>query len=202
MNTIKPAPVVRDDNGYWTHPDLPEWDESTTKEQIDAWAKENQGAIVVEWMDGDAPQEVADRYFEVGDADISYWYPHCAKAGNFLLSIHDTEDGPVALFFVPNKSQAELDVVAERQRQISAEGWTSEHDDQYNDGELANAALCYVMSSFLEEVFTIKRKPDQLWPFDHKWWKPTTPRRDLVKAAALILAEIERIDRASAKEAA
>lgn len=102
MKTIKPAPVVRDDYGFWSHPELPFWNEDTTKEQVDAWAKENKGTIVVEWMDGDAPQEVADRYFEAGDADISYWYPHCAKAGNFLLSIHDTEDGPVALFFVPN----------------------------------------------------------------------------------------------------
>jgi hypothetical protein len=35
------------------------------------------------------------------------------------------------------------------------------------------------------------------WPWDLKWWKPTTPRRDLVKAAALIVAEIERLDRAA-----
>lgn len=38
------------------------------------------------------------------------------------------------------------------------------------------------------------------WCWDRSWWKPTTPRRDLVKAAALILAEIERIDRAAAAE--
>lgn len=201
MNTIKPAPVVRDDFGYWTHPDLPEWDEGTTREQIDAWAKENQGVIVVEWMDGDAPQEVADRYFEVGEADCSYWYPHCAKADNFLLSIHDTEDGPVALFFVPNKSQAELDVIAERQRQMSAEGWTPEHDDEYLSGVLALAANCYCLASQFPNSSERDSTPS-LWPFDEKWWKPTTPRRDLVKAAALILAEIERLDRANAKEAA
>lgn len=34
-------------------------------------------------------------------------------------------------------------------------------------------------------------------PWDEKWWKPKNPRRDLVKAGALILAEIERIDRQS-----
>lgn len=35
------------------------------------------------------------------------------------------------------------------------------------------------------------------WPFTWwlDWWKPTTYRRDLVKAGALILAEIERLDR-------
>jgi hypothetical protein len=30
-----------------------------------------------------------------------------------------------------------------------------------------------------------------------EWWKPTNRRRDLVKAGALILAEIERLDRAA-----
>ena len=29
-------------------------------------------------------------------------------------------------------------------------------------------------------------------------WQPTTSRRDLVKAGALVLAEIERLDRAAA----
>lgn len=38
----------------------------------------------------------------------------------------------------------------------------------------------------------------EVWPWDESWWKPTTPRRDLVKAAALILAEIERLDRMAA----
>ncbi|MEB3421767.1 hypothetical protein VK682_24660 [Salipiger manganoxidans] len=41
----------------------------------------------------------------------------------------------------------------------------------------------------------------QLWPWDRKWWKPTTPRRDLVKAGALIVAEIERLDRAALRAA-
>lgn len=31
--------------------------------------------------------------------------------------------------------------------------------------------------------------------YGYEWWKPTNRRRDLVKAAALILAEIERLDR-------
>lgn len=201
MNTIKPAPVVRDDCGYWTHPDLPVWDEGTTREQIDAWAKENNGTIVVELMDGDAPEEVSDRYFECDVADCSYWYPHCSKAGNFLLSIHDTEDGPIAMFFVPTQSQAELDVIAERQRQVSAEGWIPEHDDNYRHGLLAMAASCYCLSSAFSESKERLCTPGS-WPFDETWWKPTTARRDLVKAAALILAEIERLDRAAAKEAA
>ncbi|EBP0408322.1 hypothetical protein JN58_23590 [Salmonella enterica] len=36
------------------------------------------------------------------------------------------------------------------------------------------------------------------WPLSSVWWKPSSPRGDLVKAGALILAEIERGDRAVA----
>ncbi|STB30253.1 hypothetical protein [Citrobacter koseri] len=37
-----------------------------------------------------------------------------------------------------------LDVIAERQRQQSVEGWTPEHDDEHCNGELAMAAVCYI----------------------------------------------------------
>ena len=35
------------------------------------------------------------------------------------------------------------------------------------------------------------------WPWHRQWWKPKNARRDLVRAAALIVAEIERLDRAT-----
>lgn len=38
------------------------------------------------------------------------------------------------------------------------------------------------------------------WPWDEQWWKPSTARRDMVKACALGLAEIERLDRAAATQ--
>ncbi|HEI8998088.1 TPA: ead/Ea22-like family protein [Citrobacter koseri] len=87
-----------------------------------------------------------------------------------------------------------LDVIAERQRQQSVEGWTPEHDDEHGNGELAMAAVCYI-----NETGTVNRNGGKPWgwPWDASWWKPTNPRRDLVKAGALILAEIERIDRAT-----
>jgi hypothetical protein len=83
------------------------------------------------------------------------------------------------------------DVLAERQRQISAEGWTLEHDDQHRVGELAAAGACYALST------TIYPDTDwgHCWPWNGEWWKPTTNRRNLIKAAALIIAEIERLDR-------
>lgn len=93
-------------------------------------------------------------------------------------------------------TSAASDVLAERQRQITQEGWTSERDDQYIHGDLPSAAAAYAMYAAGDTEPNILR----LWPWESKWWKPTNPRRSLVKAAALLLAEIERLDRATLKE--
>lgn len=98
---------------------------------------------------------------------------------------------------------AAADVFSERQRQMAAEGWTPERDDEYTDGELLRAASCYALMAWREKClsdgeYTSSQKAlPYYWPWEPAWWKPTTPRRDLVKAGALILAEIERIDRAA-----
>lgn len=97
-------------------------------------------------------------------------------------------------------------VLAERRRQQETEGWTPEHDDAHGDGSLAVAGACYALG--LQQEFGDSRFNDHfrvpvLWPesWAASWWKPTpnSPRRDMVKAGALILAEIERLDRAAAK---
>jgi hypothetical protein len=85
------------------------------------------------------------------------------------------------------------DVLAERRRQVEAEGWTPEHDDKYKGAELRLAALCYMRA----ETITTPGVLPGAWPWAANWWKPSTDRRNLVKAGALILAEIERIDHAS-----
>ncbi|MDU7096890.1 MAG: ead/Ea22-like family protein [Enterobacter sp.] len=85
-----------------------------------------------------------------------------------------------------------MDVVAERQRQQSVEGWTPEHDNAYQNSELADAAACYAIHAHNQGFSTPAH-----WPWSHDWWKQSGARRDLVKAGALILAEIERIDRAA-----
>ena len=86
-----------------------------------------------------------------------------------------------------------LDVISERQRQRAIEGWTSEHDDAYQNSELADAAACYAIHANNQGISTPAH-----WPWSPDWWKQSGARRDLVKAGALILAEIERIDRAAA----
>lgn len=99
---------------------------------------------------------------------------------------------------------AARDVLAERQRQISAEGWTPEHDDEHDPGELSAAASSYAIAASDEiHPYSLgdggyKTKSPEMWPWAESWWKPgADPRQMLVKAGALILAEIERLDRAA-----
>lgn len=93
---------------------------------------------------------------------------------------------------IPATSQAVLDIAEERARQISTEHYSISHDDHHVNGEMAAAAACYALGVRPRNV------PRNIWPWEDKWWKPTDRRRNLVKAAALLVAEIERIDRANA----
>ena len=95
------------------------------------------------------------------------------------------------------------EIAAERRRQIKKERWTTKHDDQHTDGGLALAAACYASLAAVHaqhrtraEVYA-NAEPPFRWPWEREWWKPKNPRRDLIRAAALIVAEIERLDRAS-----
>ncbi|MDY1184946.1 hypothetical protein ACM8BA_05160 [Pseudomonas aeruginosa] len=93
--------------------------------------------------------------------------------------------------------QAWLDVQAERRRQVEAEGWTPEHDDEHADGQMSQAAGCYALhAGGIGTDWPDGRQNGSalFWPWDKDWWKPTTPRCDLVKA------EIERLDRATASQ--
>lgn len=94
-------------------------------------------------------------------------------------------------------SQAINDVLVERVRQLSEEGYDAAHDDTHQGGSLAQAAACYAANAGGMPQAGYGYAP--YWPFDGEWWKPKDARRDLVRAAALILAELERLDRASAR---
>lgn len=79
-------------------------------------------------------------------------------------------------------SQAAADVLAERERQKARLGWTPEHDDTHTDNSISRAAAAYALDN------------SYIWPWNGGF-KPEGHRRNLVKAGALILAEIERLDR-------
>lgn len=103
---------------------------------------------------------------------------------------------PGRAFVLDFTSKALVDVKNERDRQHNEEHWTPEHDDRHSAGELAAAGACYAGFS---DAYPNRGEPPEFWPFDDAWWKPSDYRRDLVKAAALILAEIERLDRAESR---
>lgn len=85
------------------------------------------------------------------------------------------------------------ELLAERTRQVESEIFTTDHDDKHNDRSLAAAAGCYALSAAGENVL-------HHWPWHMDWFKPGIARRALVKAGALIIAEIERLDRRDAQQ--
>ncbi|KGV86921.1 putative gp37 [Burkholderia pseudomallei MSHR3951] len=101
----------------------------------------------------------------------------------------------IACYNLEPVTSAARDVLAERRRQVEQEGWTPAHDDQHRDHELSCAAGCYAMYTLAYPA----GDPPPAWPWAADWWKPTTHRRNLVKAGALIQAAIEQIDRRAVK---
>ncbi len=87
------------------------------------------------------------------------------------------------------------DIATERQRQIEVEGWSPEHDDEHGAGEMAAAAATYALGAAFPQKTRLWLM--RYWPWAPVWWKPRGPRKDLVRAGALIVAEIERLDRAA-----
>lgn len=86
------------------------------------------------------------------------------------------------------------EIAAERERQVTNERWSLTHDDQHTEEELALAAVCYAHPKPKMHGWSGQKVP-MTWPWDGDSWKPKDRRRNLVRAAALIVAEIERSDR-------
>ena len=106
------------------------------------------------------------------------------------MTTYVTINGPVP--------KAAGDVLVERKRQIEQEGFDSFHDDDHDAGDLACAGAAYALEAGCKLNPQMQQGldgPPDFWMWHIKWWKPKDPRRDLVRAAALIIAEIERIDR-------
>ncbi len=84
-------------------------------------------------------------------------------------------------------------IAAERERQITGEGFGSSRDDNYTNEELASAASFYAMPLHKRNLDLMR----WLWPWNFTWWKPSPDDRirELAKAGALIAAEIDRLNR-------
>lgn len=88
-------------------------------------------------------------------------------------------------------------ITTERARQIESEGWTAEHDDVHNQGQLVKAAIVYAAHG----GGSLDTGGND-WPWENSWLKmelhlPNFDRRIklLTKAGALIAAEIDRVQR-------
>ena len=113
--------------------------------------------------------------------------------------LYDTDQGRGA-----GMSDALSDVSAERDKQRSK--WGDTHDDAvHSPGDLGMCGSSYAMAAavWLSDTWLVAddfTSPDvEQFPFGPDAWKmEATPRAGLVKAAAMIVAEIERIDRTAA----
>lgn len=135
-----------------------------------------------------------------------------ATAAEAKAAADHMQPGPIE-YVRPGLSRAMADVIAERRRHVDGEGWTAEHDDAHRRGEMIMAAVAYGTNAAVQirmsedghPAALIAEKseaagPPGIWPWARTWWKPKGgPRRILVKAAALLIAEIERLDRREAR---
>lgn len=104
-----------------------------------------------------------------------------------------------------------LEAAFERHRQIVGEGWSIEHDDTHDNGDLARAAATYAMCAAgdaqdravmdVAGYAGVEPSIRSLWPrdWDIAWLKPKDRRQDLIRALGLIIAEVERLDRADGR---
>lgn len=104
-----------------------------------------------------------------------------------------------------NSLGAGVDLIAdERKRQIEKEGFTAEHDANHLCSELTDAAVMYAMRAYWKKrihpmIVGTDEMPGIMWPFGIEFFKPSNEPwpdgriKDLVKAGALIAAEIDRL---------
>jgi len=88
-------------------------------------------------------------------------------------------------------------ITEERERQLTK--WPSKHDDLHFQGEILQGALSYIeISAYNKESPPESVEMEHWWPWDLETFKPGNPVdgiRCLVKAGAMIAAEIDRIQR-------
>lgn len=105
------------------------------------------------------------------------------------IAVLETED--------PASVLALADVAHERVRQIKGEGWSLEHDDQHKDGELSAAAGVYATMGCprlneYAKCLVGGLPPMMSWPWAPSWYKPRSPHRNRIRAAALLVADLAR----------
>ena len=103
IKPIVPVDVIRDEDGWFSHPQYftePEWEgvDCMTQAEFDKYIAERGIETATTSLEGD-DYEAHERYCDDGQVDCSGWEPsRPAGEGWFVLSIHDTEDGPICVW--------------------------------------------------------------------------------------------------------
>lgn len=130
-----------------------------------------------------------------------YWY-----RGADYVRMADVEEAVEDAYRV-DSNPSWTSVLAERIRQFRHHGYTHAGDDDFQAGELAAASISYLEEAYCQatefdpaERWHLTELIPEHWPWQDEDWKPSVaPRRNLVKALALGLAELERLDRMASR---
>lgn len=98
-----------DQNGWRCHPDLPQFEEGQEQE-FGEYLRQQGLRYKLQFLEDDcSPEaiELAKKYFEHESGDFSGWKPRPPQGdGWFLISVHDNEDGPVAMWVTREPEQS------------------------------------------------------------------------------------------------
>lgn len=166
----------------WTHPDE-RWAGALATDPKNVLAIVEPSPLKGFWrmqaalVDGD----VNNQFVSADEAKAAAEFEFCAWISRNTLGLRVPND---------NGSTGATMIETERLRQIHEEGWSAEEDDGYLNDELLFAAICYAEEPLMERM---KNLIPVKWPWMSGWWKPSENQiRNLVKAGALIAAEIDR----------
>lgn len=141
-------------------------------------------------MKNERDQLIKDMVFKLGaQTELASFFQKWQDRARVIVNAQEDEDA-----YLTTWTDIVLgEVNAERERQKVVEGWSDDHDDKHASGVLATAGALYAINA---AKGIQSGAPVPLgWPWSPEWWKPKSPRHDLIRAAALIVAEIERLDR-------
>lgn len=188
------APGHPDDmESHWDRPDGEHYTPPTTIIETDSGyypPRENDAAHIAEWYPERCLQLLDELERLRKELRICV-----ARDGRPLPAELRSSGAPVGA----TRREAVALISAERERQVAKEGWTLEHDDGHTGGEIAITAAVYA------SPWPLRMRGDgQEW-FDPieagSCWVKDHPRlRQLVIAGALIVAEIERLQRVKGLE--
>jgi hypothetical protein len=119
-----------------------------------------------------------------------------------LASIHASTYAPVGEAMTHDGASVLIGdglraIIAERMEQVQKHGFTLARDQNYQPSALVFAGIAYAGRA-AEQMRNndLWHDAPPSWPWDAAHWRPGDARANLVKAAALIWAEIDRLDHA------